>query len=133
MFKEMFKDPMSAKFMNSTRCFQLWRYAVGHGQLLLRSTKTPSKPTRIDVLFKDVAALHLPASFDGLSISEASEVEQADLNLQVGSKGMRERKTYILSGSNFQGYVIAGAVASDEDEGEYDDPSFFAILPVQEQ
>jgi hypothetical protein len=105
---------------------------VGHGQLLLRSTKTPSQPTRIDVLFKNVAALHLPASFEGLSISEASEVEKDSLNLQLNSKGMRERKAFIVRSTNFLGYVIAGAVASHEDAGEYDDPSFFVILPLQE-
>jgi len=110
----------------------VWRYAVGHGQLLLRSTKTPAQPTRIDVLFKNVAALHLPASFDRLSIAETSGVERANLNLQVSSKEMAERKTFVVRSTNFQGYVIASAVVSHEDEGEYDDPSFFTILPLQE-
>jgi hypothetical protein len=123
---------MPPETIHFPRNFQLWRYAVGHGQLLLRSTKTPSQPTRIDVLFKNVAALHLPASFDGLSISEASEVEAAGLHLQIGSKEMRERKTFIVRSTCFQGYVIAGAVASHEDNGEYGDPGFFTILPLQE-
>jgi len=45
---------------------------------------------------------------------------------------MAERKTFVVRSTNFQGYVIASAVVSHEDEGEYDDPSFFTILPLQE-
>jgi hypothetical protein len=126
---------MSTEIINFQRHFQVWRYTKSHGQLLLRSEKIEKnrdKPTRIDVYFKNVAAIHLPASFDGLSISEAPETEKPELHLQIGSKDMRDRKVFIVRGSNFQGYVIAGVVAWHEDEGNYNDPSFFTILPLQE-
>jgi len=111
--------------MNIQRHFQVWSFTVSHGQLLLRSTKAADQSTRIDVLFKNVLTIHLPTSFDGLSIFEASESEKTEIKFQIGAKGITDRKIFIVRGSNFQGYVIAGAVASHEDEGEYNDPSFF--------
>jgi hypothetical protein len=47
------------------RVFQLWRYTVGMKRLLLRSTKTPTFGTRIDVLFQNVKAMKLPTRLDG--------------------------------------------------------------------
>jgi hypothetical protein len=84
------------------------------------------------VLFKNVRALHLASAFEGLSISEASEVEKANLHLQVNSDGNGDRRTFIVRGKNFLGYVIASTVVSHEDEGEYDDPTYFNVLPVEE-
>jgi hypothetical protein len=137
LFKIRFNDEdnMANEIINFQRHFQVWRYTKSHGQLLLRSERMQKNgiiPTRVDVFFKNVAAIHLPASFDGLSISEASEAEKPELHLQIGSKDMRERKVFIVRGSNFQGYVIAGIVVWHEDDGEYDTPSFFRILPLQE-
>jgi len=64
---------MPTQIINSEREFQIWKYTVGHSQLLLRSTKAPNLPTRIDVLFKGVSEFHLPTALSGLSVQEASE------------------------------------------------------------
>jgi hypothetical protein len=100
-------------------------YAVGHGQLLLRSNRSDEVPTRIEVLFKDVAALELPTLFDGLSITEATPDEAQGLNVQLGSWPIHRRKVFVLRGTNYLGYVIAGAVFWHEDEGSHYDESFF--------
>ena len=89
----------------SDRKFQLWRYTVSHGQLLLRSTKDDDHPTRVDVLFKNVHAIDLPASMDGLHIHK------------VGPQ------SYRLRGNDWEGQVQAGVLAVAEDEGSYLDPS----------
>jgi hypothetical protein len=117
----------------SKRHFQMWRYEVGHSQLLLRSPKAVGFSTRIDVLFKDVGAFHLPTTMHGLSIFEANEQEQAELHVQIGRPSLEERKVFIVRGSNFTGYVIAGVVASHEDECEYYEPSHFASLQGDER
>jgi hypothetical protein len=122
---------MSDYILNSPRTYQLWRYAVGHGQLLLRSTKSADRPTRVDVLFKNVAVLNLPTHFDGISISEASEAEVGKF-VNLESELMGTRRLFLVCSENFQGYVIAGAVFSHEDQGEYNDSSFFPILPLDE-
>lgn len=49
----------------SDRQFQIWRYEVGHAQLLLRSMKGDQHASRIDVLFTAVEAIDLPTRFDG--------------------------------------------------------------------
>jgi hypothetical protein len=54
------------------RQFTIWSYEIGHGQLLLRAPKYGIHSTQIDVGFKGVKFIQLPAHFPGLSISEAS-------------------------------------------------------------
>jgi hypothetical protein len=90
----------------SDRRFQVWRYQVGHSQLLLRSVKDASHDSRIDLLFKAVDRIDLPTSFDGLNI-------------------LRQGRDFALSGQGWVGRVTAGVCVQAEDEGEYFDPSPF--------
>jgi hypothetical protein len=96
---------MTAEY-RSVRRFQMWRYEVGHKQLLLRSVKREGATSRVDVLFKNVHAVHLPTSMDGLTI-------------------VRSGERFALSGSDWNGHVDAGACFVAEDDGEYFDPSPF--------
>jgi hypothetical protein len=89
----------------SHRHFHIWRYEVGHAQLLLRSVKGDHHASRIDVLFK---AIDLPTKFDGLQIE-------------------RDGYRYAVSGADWSGCVIAGACFQAEDAGEYYNPSPFAL------
>ena len=100
-------DPTPIDVFESDRRFQVWRYEVGHAQLLVRSVKGDHGPSRIDVLFKAVEAIDLPTRFDGLQIA-------------------REGKQFILSGVGWSGRVIAGACFQAEDLAEYFDPGPFA-------
>jgi hypothetical protein len=111
-----------------SRRFQMWTYTVGHKTLLLRSPKATGLSTRVDILFKNVAAIQLPTTMEGLAISEATAEEAAEFNLQRTSTRLRTRKAFIVRGSNFAGYVIAGAVAWHEDECEYYEPSHYASV-----
>ena len=109
------------------RRFQMWAYTVGHGQLLLRSVKATDWPTRIDVLFKNVAAVHLPTIMDRLAVSEATDTERAELRVQVGAASRLEgQRVFIVRGSGFTGYVVAGVMAWHEDEREYHETSYFS-------
>src|SRR6187402_1389007 len=116
---------MSTQLIDFGRPFQIWLYSVSHGQLLLRSNRSDVFTTRVDMLFKDVAAMHLPAMFDGLSLAEASADEARDLNIQLGTLPVGSRKVFVVRGSNFVGYVVAGAAFWHEDEGHYFDESNF--------
>lgn len=120
---------MSIKLLDSKRHFQIWEYTVGHKQLLLRSVKATGLPTRIDILFKNVAAIHLCTTLDGLTISEAAEVQMIDLQLQTNPQILAGRKAFVVRGADFEGYVVAGTLAWHEDDGEYDDPSYFQLKP----
>jgi hypothetical protein len=116
---------MAIQQVSFDRPFQIWIYTVGHGQLLLRSNRSNEYSTRVDILFKDVAALQLPTVFDGLVIDLASKDEAARLNVQLGSMVHSRHRTFIVRGTTFAGYVIAGAVFWHEDEGDHHDESFF--------
>lgn len=91
----------------SDRRFQVWKYNVGHGLLLLRSVKDEEHPSRIDVLFVGTNHIDLPMTFDGLRIEQ-------------------DGTAFRLSGTGWAGAVSALDMAHAEDEGEYHDPSPFA-------
>ena len=116
---------MSVQLIDFPRPFQVWLYAVGHGQLLLRSNRSDEFTTRVDMLLNNVAAMHLPTVFDDLSLAEASADEARGLNIQLGALPVGDRKVFLIRGSNFVGYIVAGAVAWHEDEGhDYDESHF---------
>jgi hypothetical protein len=74
---------------------------------------------------RTIAAIALPTVFDGLSVAEASIDEARDLNIQLGSQRIDDRKVFIIRGSDFAGYVIAGVIFWHEDEGHHFDESYF--------
>lgn len=100
------------------REFQVWAYTVGHGQLLLRSNRTAERSTRIDILFKDVGALNMPTILRDLTIAEAT-AEEFGLNRRIAES----RRVFRVSSLDYLGFVVAGAVAMQEDDREYNDPS----------
>lgn len=99
--------------------FQMWRYEVGHGQLLFRSTKSTEHPTRVDVLFKNVAAIQMPTVFNGMTVRSTD----AAPSLELGTLGRSERELFEITGDGVRGYVVAGIVVTHEDEGSHGDPS----------
>ncbi|MGO4549589.1 hypothetical protein AB4059_00575 [Lysobacter sp. 2RAF19] len=82
---------------------------MSHGQLLIRSSKTKDRPTQIDILFKNVAAICIPTMFDGISIVSNAVPE-----------GLPRFDVLTSSGS---GYIVAGAVVVDESDLDYHNAS----------
>ena len=114
---------------DSTRKFQVWEYTVGHKQLLLRSTKDRELDTRIDLFFKDVGAIVLPTTLNGVSIRQAVDREDVELRKKYEAEAFNGRTAYLIWNRNIEGCVIAATFAWHEDRGEYDDPSFFRLRP----
>ena len=92
---------MSEAIVSFPRRFQIWLYSVSHGQLLLRSNRSGEFSTRIDVLFKNVAAIELPTAFDGLS-RKPQQMRRATkiFNLACGES---RTERYLLSGGSTLG------------------------------
>ncbi len=105
------------------RVFQVWAYTVGMGRLLLRSPKTDGCRTRIDVLFQNVKALKLSAELPGLTVSIADEHQQRRISEATGLLQDDNTTFFVLTGASYDAYVVAGAYAQVEDEGEYFEPS----------
>ena len=111
------------------RRFQVWRYTVSHGQLLLRSNRDDRHATRCEILFKDVARMDLPTLIDDLEIDAAAEAEVPASVKELGVDEVRDRTIYRIRGRDCLGYVVAGALAYAEDDGEYHSPSSLLAGP----
>src|SRR6266850_5675976 len=114
---------MTKPIVSFAREFQIWSYNVGHGELLLRSPKIPSLPTRIDILFKDVRAMELRTRITGLSIEEAQPGDIMDRGTKLVDTMEKGHKVYLIKTQDWIGCLIAGAVFWHEDQGEYGQPS----------
>ncbi|MFS8065641.1 MAG: hypothetical protein ACMG6S_04635 [Byssovorax sp.] len=108
-----------------TRSFSVWRYVIGHGQLLLRSPKTEELSTRVDVGFKNVKYVQLPTLMTTLAIRDGSPGDlPEDLRNVVD---LSSKHVYVLDVGGVKGLVVAGYAAWGEDDGEYYQPS--TVLP----
>jgi hypothetical protein len=101
----------------------MWRYNVSHGQLLLRSTKTPELPTRIDILFKGVAAVKLATGMSSLTVRSPTPAEAENIEAEFPRAMHKGDEIFVLSSKAGVGYVIAVAMHHTEDDGEYYDPN----------
>jgi hypothetical protein len=102
---------------------QLWSYAVGHKRLLLRSVRSASRATQVDILFKDVALIHIPSSLNDLEVSEVPRAEMpAWIDLE-GATITDDMRFYRLRGRHCVAFVVAAVVVWDEREAAYGDQS----------
>lgn len=103
-------NPFGEREMNSVifefdRRFELWAYHVSHQQLLLRSNKRYKGDTRIEVLFRGVSRLCLPAFMPVLSIIEDGP------------------ENFIIDYGESRGFVEAVLIFHDEADLDYDHES----------
>jgi hypothetical protein len=105
------------------RRFEMWSYSVGMARLLMRSTKSDTFATRVDVLFQNVKALKLPTSLDGLLVSDADPESGARISSETGFLPDDGTRIFTVRSGAFDGYIVAGVCVVAEDDGEYFEPS----------
>src|SRR5690349_18618875 len=93
------------------RRFQIWSYRVGHSQLLLRSNPEEGFYSRIELLFKGVAAVHLPTVMSGLIVQV---LKRGHRGLPPWADAHDGREVYAVAFSGGEGYVVAGAAFMSE-------------------
>ena len=113
------------------RRFHIHLYWVSHGVLLLRSPKSNTEGTRVDILFQDVAWMALPSWLCGLEIAQSDGIGQP---FQL-PKSLREeaalRKTYRVTTEGTDHFIIAGGISISEDRGNcFDDSTLLPDLRV---
>jgi hypothetical protein len=114
-----------AEIFSSPRLFEVWSYTVSHRQLLIRSNKSNSFPTRLEVLFKDVSFMSLPPAMNGMSVIKCRKL---DPKLPAFLRSASSSKPwYRIDAEGLVGYVAAGAFVTHEDELEFHEPS--GLLP----
>lgn len=107
------------------RSFSVWRYVVGHGQLLLRSPKVDDLLTRVDVGFKDVEYVQLPMLMCALAIRIGSPDDLPEDVRRVVD--LVRKDVYVMDAGGVKGLVVSGYGAWREDDGEYYQSS--VVLP----
>jgi hypothetical protein len=108
--------------------FGLVIYHQNHGQLLIRShDRDDGGHKRIDILFKGVVWMSLPAWFETFTLEQRLIDEVLDRIPRSLRGKMESRKLYRLDIEGQPQYVIAGSVFAASDNGTYFDPS--PLLP----
>ena len=115
-------SPVTDVAFDAGRLFQVWSYRVGHSQLVLRSNRDAEYPTRVELLFKSVSAVHLPTAMSALAV----RVLQTDAELPEWAGPQDGRNVYAIQFSGGRGYVVAGAAFVAEDALDFTAPSPFA-------
>ena len=112
-------DPGVQEIAYPDRTFEMWRYAVSHGQLLLRSTKMPEHSRRVDVLFKSVHHMKIPTLLHGLTVRFADTAEADAIIEATGMLPGTDNKLFVVAGAHYSGWVVAGVAVAEEDDREY--------------
>jgi hypothetical protein len=108
--------------------FGLVIYHQSHGQLLIRShDRDDGGPKRIDLLFKGVVWMSLPAWFESFTLEQRLIDEVVDRIPRSLRGKVESRKLFRLEIEGQPQYVIAGSVFAAADDGSYFDPS--PLLP----
>lgn len=118
------------QLFRSERRFAVWAYALSHSQLLLRTrtTTTQGRPqSRIDLLFKPVAALKTQMEYDGLTVRCATAEEREHILHDIDRKD-RPTRVFIIESGNTLDYVVAAGVGWQEDDQADNDPSALAFF-----
>ena len=120
---------MSTKpIFNSNRMFEVWHYTVSHRQLLIRSNKENLSPTRLEILFKDVAFMAVQPVMRGMTITECSTtVDELPACLNASQVS---RPWYRIETDGAVGYVAAGVMVTNEDQLGYEEPSSLLSGPL---
>ena len=119
-----------SQMFRSARHFTLFSYRGERGELLIRSRKSSEFPTRLDVLITDVSALEIRCWSDGLTI------EETDIQ-NIRGKGSRPqeiaegRRAFSVTGTEWSGFNVGGAVYTHEDDRHWTDPSVWDIEELE--
>jgi hypothetical protein len=100
------------------REFRVWDYSVSYSRLLLRSLRDLS-PTRVDVLFTNVAFMHLSTNFQRLQVDMTEGRPSGVAEIPDSVVG----NWYTINGG--ESYVFATHCQWHEDDGNFKSPSRF--------
>ncbi|MEU2250584.1 hypothetical protein [Streptomyces sp. NPDC019224] len=109
---------------STERTFRVWRYGVGHSQLLLCSMPWGEHTDRLDLLFEDVHAMQLVTRYEALEIHAVDEPQFDRLYEQSGLPARWKRSQLIVklkSGSG-AGWVQCGRLTLERRKGAEQDP-----------
>ena len=99
----------------SGRRLKFWDYVVTHNQMLLRSPRSPTESTNIDLVFWHVQFVQLPTLMNGFRLETAS-VEEVDRLNAIHVRHALPDFCYAISSSEQRYLVVAGGFKVLENE-----------------
>lgn len=104
----------SASLFRSERTFTVWRYGVGHSQLLLRAVPDSTDTACLDLLFEDVKAMQLVTHYESIALHSAGEDEaQQILDFSRVTSTWRERYLAVsLRSGSGSGFVLCRKITA---------------------
>ncbi|MEV5977087.1 hypothetical protein [Streptomyces sp. NPDC052114] len=97
----------------SSRIFRMWRYGVGHSQLLLRATPDADDETCLDLHFEGVAAVQIGTRYVAPEVRLGNDRERAALMDLAAESGASDRHIAIaLHSTAGTGLVLCRKVSA---------------------
>jgi hypothetical protein len=104
------------------RDFQLWEYNVSHGQMLVRSPKSPTQSVNVDIAFVGVEYVDLPRHLRGLEIDDPTAAEVACAAERLGKSTKAKEVTVLIAGSKRYLVVATFVKVTESDMEIFDSP-----------
>jgi hypothetical protein len=104
------------------REFQFWEYRVSHGQVLLRSPKSPTQKVNVDILFAGVEYVDLPRHLPDLEIDDATEGDIAFAADRLGKLVDTKAITVVKTGSRRHVVVAVAVKVMESDMDIFESP-----------
>ncbi len=121
--------------MKSQRIFQVWEYQISHGQLLIRSPKSPAtttdpqQVTNLDVVCLGVDYLALPRVMKGLELTPPTDDEVARIEVILG-KPVNPEEVKVLLSEGRRHFVVAAQLSITENDWDiFESPFEFRSQP----
>ena len=95
--------------------FQLWEYRVSHGQMLVRSPKSPTQEVNVDIAFAGVEYVDLPRYLRELEIDGPTEADVAFAVERLG-KPVEAKAITVIKSNGKRHIVVAEAVKVTESD-----------------
>ncbi len=100
------------------REFRLWDFRVSHDQLLLRSAKTDTFPTNIDIAFVGVEYIELPTRIESPTICPPAEADVERAQLALG-RNIPSDQIFVVEAGNSRYLVVAAAMKASENDLDF--------------
>lgn len=103
-----------AVMFTSDRTFRVWRYGIGHSQLLLRAVPDSMDTACLDLLFEGVSAMQLVQQYKSIELCSASEAEAEEiLGFSGANPPVRELLLpVVLLSASGSGFVLCRSVTA---------------------
>lgn len=108
-------DVSSAVMFRSDRTFRVWRYGVGHSQLLLRAVPDGVDTVCLDLRFEGVSAMQLVQQYKSIELRAASSTEAEEI---LGFSGITPARRelhlpVVLRSGSGSGFVLCRSVTAE--------------------